>query len=259
MTTSLSIVTISFNNLAELTETCKSVDMQSVLPDEHWIIDGSSNNEILYWLTNNLQPPYRKWIHERDKGISDAMNKGINLSKTTVIHLLHAGDKYYDANAIEQVIKHFDTDNTLIWTHGLYFQHRGNIDVVSGAPFEKDKLWKGMRTVSHPTMFIKKEVYERCGMFKPDYKIAMDYDLLIRIRNEKFKFIPEPLIYFSPGGVSTTQFNKGLTEVKEIYTSYFGRSYKLEFWQLRQKALSYFMSTKIGKVWFALKNTKNRQ
>lgn len=259
MNNSLSIITICYNNVAELMETCNSIDMQNFLPSEHWVIDGSSNEEILQWLTNNPQPVYRKWTHGKDNGISDALNKGITLSQGSVIHLLHAGDKYYNAGATEEVMKYFNADNTLMWTHGLYVQHRGGIDVISGAPFNKQKLWKGMRTVSHPTMFLKKEVYERCGMFNTQYKIAMDYDLLIRIRNEKFRFIPKPLIYFSPGGASSTHFNKGLAEVKTIYTTYFRKSYKLELWQLRQKALQIFMSTAVGKVWFAFKNKRKRR
>ena len=75
----LSVITISFNNLKELQQTCDSVDYQTLHPFEHCIIDGSSNNEISEWLSNTVQPVYRKWICERDKGISDAFNKGIKL------------------------------------------------------------------------------------------------------------------------------------------------------------------------------------
>ncbi|MGI9138892.1 MAG: hypothetical protein ACR2IM_07615, partial [Sediminibacterium sp.] len=66
----LSVITICFNNLKELQETCNSVDSQSVQPFEHYIIDGSNNKEISEWLNNSPQPIYRKWICERDKGIS---------------------------------------------------------------------------------------------------------------------------------------------------------------------------------------------
>ena len=76
----LSVITISFNNLKELQQTCNSVDSQSIPPHEHYIIDGSSNDEISVWLNNSSQPEYRKWICEKDKGISDAFNKGINLA-----------------------------------------------------------------------------------------------------------------------------------------------------------------------------------
>lgn len=256
MKTSLSVVTICFNNLEDLKSTCASVDTQSQLPDEHLVIDGSSNEGILHWLQTEKQPGYRRWIHERDKGIADAFNKGVLQAMGAVIHLLNSGDRYFTNNAIETTMKHFDSDPDLMWTHGLYVQNRGGIDVISGLPFEKEKLWKGMRTVAHPTMFIKRQVYDTCGLYNLDYKIAMDYDLLVRIRNQKFHFIDKPLVYFAPGGASNTQFQKGLTEVKRSYETHVGRNAKLDLWQLRQRLLHSFMQTHLGKQWFKLKNRR---
>ncbi|MEI9947349.1 MAG: glycosyltransferase [Chitinophagaceae bacterium] len=254
MKPTLSIVTICFNNLQELEDTCRSIDGQTVLPDEHLIIDGSTNEEIVNWLLQNQQPVYRCWIHERDKGISDAFNKGIANAKNELIHLLHAGDRYASKNSIETVINVFDNDPKLMWIHSQYIQHRGNIDVVSGMPLEKDKLWKGMRTVAHPTMVIKKEVYSNYGNYNTNYKIAMDYDMLVRMRNEKFIFISSPLVYFAPGGISHVHFKKGLKEVKQIYQKNIGYSFKQNLWQIRQRVLQKFMETGLGKRWFRGKN-----
>ena len=209
MSTQLSVITICFNNLQDLIFTCKSVDEQSVAPFEHLIIDGSTNKEILQWLESNRQPGYRRWIHERDQGISDAFNKGIRNANGNLTHLLNSGDGYKGKHSIEKVVAQFDKDPTLMWLHSLYIQHRGNMDVVSGVPFDKNKLWRGMRTVAHPSMFIKKEVYDRHGMYNTSFKIAMDYDMLVRIRDEKNIFIPETLVYFAPGGASNVQFKKG--------------------------------------------------
>ena len=258
MKPSLSVITICFNNLPELIETCRSVDEQTLLPDEHLIIDGSTNEEIVNWLLQNPQPAYRRWIHENDKGISDAFNKGISHSKGIITHLLNSGDKYAGRKALETVLSYFTGDPSLMWVHSQYIQHRGDMDVISGKSFDKNKLWKGMRTVAHPSMFIKKEVYDRYGSYNVDYKIAMDYDMIVRIRNEKFSFIPLPLVYFAPGGASNLQFKKGLTEVKKSYTTHIGPDFKQLFWQLRQKLLQAFMLTSAGKKWFQWKNKKKR-
>src|SRR5688572_12942089 len=94
MSPTLSVITICFNNLQEVIETCLSVDEQTVLPYEHLIIDGSTNEEIVTWLIKSPQPSYRRWIHERDKGISDAFNKGIRNATGEVLHILNSGDKY---------------------------------------------------------------------------------------------------------------------------------------------------------------------
>lgn len=251
---SIAVITICYNNLAELQLTCSSVDEQKLLPDEHWIIDGSTNKEIYDWLNGQPQPGYRKWISERDNGISDAFNKGIEKSTGTVTHLLNAGDTYYDTQTISIVSKHFEAYPQIKWLHSLYVQNRGGVDVITGAPFRKDRLWKGMRTVAHPTMFVKKELYNRYGLFNTSFKVAMDYDFLIRIRNEEFIFINKPLVYFAPGGTSNTQFHRGLSEVKTSYFKYIGNSTKLVLWQARQKLLNLIMQTGIGRALFKLKN-----
>ncbi|HEX8332173.1 MAG TPA: glycosyltransferase [Segetibacter sp.] len=253
----VSVITICFNNLTELIETCKSIDEQTSLPDEHLIVDGSTTEDINEWLSRNVQPSFRKWVHEPDKGISDAINKGIRRSSSTIIHLLHSGDKYYTPNAIAIVKNAFGNNPNLMWTHSKYVQNRGNVDVVSGATFDKNLLWKGMRTVAHPTMFVRKKLYDTYGLFNEHYKIAMDYDFLVRIRNERFQFIPEPLVYFSPGGASDVQFKKGLAEVREIYNKNVGNSFKLQLWQFRQRLLAFAMKTNFGRFLFKLKNKKN--
>jgi glycosyltransferase involved in cell wall biosynthesis len=255
MNYSVSVITICYNNLLELQETCNSVDGQTDPPQEHLIIDGSTNEEILNWLLSNQAHPFRRWIHERDKGIADAFNKGIQLASSSITHILNSGDKYYKPNAIAIVKEYFRNDGNLMWTHSSYVQHRGGVDVVSGSCFNKDFLWKGMRTVAHPSMFIKKELYSRHGLYNLQFKIAMDYDFLVRIRDEKFAFISTPLVYFSPGGASNIHFKKGLNEVKKSYFTHISTSKKLVFWQLRQQLLQLFMLSHIGKLWFRFKNS----
>jgi glycosyltransferase involved in cell wall biosynthesis len=252
----ISVITICFNNLSELIETCKSVDVQTSLPDEHLIIDGSSDRDISNWLQQTPQPSYRRWIHERDRGISDALNKGIKNSTGNIIHLLHSGDKYANADAIEEVKRHFAEDESLMWTHSLYIQNRGGIDVITGSPFSEELIWKGMRTVAHPTMFVKKELYDRYGLFDEKLKIAMDFDFLIRIRKEKFHFINKPLVYFAPGGASNVHFENGLREVRKSYERHLGKNVKLQLWQFRQRVLNSIMQTSPGKWLFKLKNSK---
>ena len=254
MQLTLSVITICFNNLEELKRTCESVDIQTVVPTEHLVIDGSTNEEILQWLRNSPQPSYRRIIHERDQGISDAFNKGIRNATGTLTHLLNSGDTYANKEAIEKVIAVFRQDHLLMWLHSRYIQHRGDMDTVSGVPFDKNKLWRGMRTVAHPSMFIKKEVYDRHGLYNTGYKIAMDYDMLVRMRDEKNLFLPDTLVYFAPGGASNTHFEKGLAEVRKSYQHHISSSVKQNAWQWRQRLLHRFMETRLGKKWFQWKN-----
>ncbi len=250
---SISVITICFNNLAELQKTCASVDRQTRVPDEHWVINGSTTNEIAEWLEQTPQPSYRKWINERDKGIADAFNKGIARANGEVTHLLNSGDVYASEDVISCVMDVFERSPTVQWTSGNIQMTRAGKQVLVGKPFEKSKLYRGMRSVSHPTWFVKKQVYDRIGLFKSEYKIAMDYDLMCRIADEPYAYINKPIAVFDDTGVSNTQYLNSLKENRRVYESYFGFSPKLVAWQVRLKVLHHLLQTGLGKWLFSLK------
>lgn len=251
----LSVVSICFNNLADLQTTIRSVSAQRRLPYEHLIIDGSTDGLIKNFLENNPHPPYIRWFSEPDEGISDAFNKGIARAKGDIVHLLNAGDYYYQNTATAAALEAFEKDTKLQWLHGKYVQFRGGSWVISGTPFSPRLLYRGMRQTGHPTFFVKKEVYKKCGGFKPTLKIAMDYDLLMRIAGEKFLFLPTPLTVFTPGGISNREINQSLRETRKIYESYRGISPKCRLWMLRTALLAWFTQKTIpGKILFRQKN-----
>lgn len=249
----LSVITICFNNLAELQKTCASVDSQTRVPDEHWVINGSITAEIAEWLEHTPQPAYRKWVNERDKGIADAFNKGIARANGEVTHLLNSGDVYASGDVIGCVMDVFESSPAVQWTSGNIQMTRAGKKVLVGKPFEKSKLYRGMRSISHPTWFVKKQVYDRIGLFKSEYKIAMDYDLMCRIADEPYAYINKPIAIFDETGVSNTQYLHSLKENRAVYESYFGFSPKLVAWQLRLKLLHHLLQTGLGKWLFSLK------
>lgn len=254
----LSVITICFNNLEEVQATCASVDSQTQHPFEHYIIDGSTNTDIANWLQSTSQPVYRKWICERDKGISDAFNKGIQKAGGTIIHLLNAADTYYSNNVIEKAIHCFNQHAEAQWISGNIFMNRGGIWVTVGVPFDKSQLYKGMRSVSHPTWFLRKEVYERVGYFSLDIKIAMDYDLLCRLYSEPYFYLNETLVRFDDKGISTTQYLKSLKDNIKVYESHFGYSIKCRLWQFRLKLIYYLMQSSFGKWLYQLKASTSK-
>lgn len=249
----ISIITICFNNLADLQKTCASIDAQTRLPEEHWVINGSSRPDIEQWLLNTPQPPYRKWVNERDKGISDAFNKGIGKAGNEITHLLHAGDCYASNDVLETVMKIFHEHPNAQWISGNIRMIRGGKPVTVGKPFDRSKLYRGMRSVSHPTWFVKKEVYGRIGLFSSEYKIAMDYDLMCRIANEPYAYLDKVIVVFDDSGISNTKYPDSLKENRKVYESYFGFSWLLVFWQLRLKILYHLLQTSFGKWLFGLK------
>jgi GT2 family glycosyltransferase len=252
--TALSIVTICFNNLNDVLSTCKSLDEQTKPPFEHIIINGSTNNKIKNYFSSIQNPTYRKVLNETDNGIADAFNKGIKMASGNVILLLNSGDCLFDQNVTKIVLEQFENDKDLMWLHGKYRMNRSGVWVTLGKPFEREKLYRGMRSISHQTMFIKKELYTKHGLYDNRFKVSMDFDFLARIRDEKFLFLPEILATFIPGGVSTTQYDLSLKENAAIVKKYLGNSWKNKLWNLRLRTLKTIQNIPfLGKLLYRIK------
>jgi glycosyltransferase involved in cell wall biosynthesis len=252
--TKLSIITICFNNLEEVRATCASVDKQIIPPFEHLIINGSTNDEIRKYLEQTNQVLYRKVINESDEGIADAFNKGIVRSSGDVILLLNSGDLLYDDKVVEIVLSKFDQDKSLMWLHGKYRYQRSGVWVTLGKPFDPKKIYRGMRSLSHQTMYVRRELYDKYGLYDNSFKIAMDFDFVARIRFEKFLFLDEILAINVPGGISIERYNLALKEAGLVVQKYLGFSWKNKLWTLRLKTLKAIQDIPIiGKILYKIK------
>lgn len=250
---SISIITISFNNLAELQKTCNSVDIQERLPFEHIIIDGSTNGEIRDFMESSSQPAYRKWISEPDDGIADAFNKGLAMAKGDIVVMLNSADTLYDASTLSTVTEIFESNPNSQWIHGKYQLVRGNQKVIIGKAYEKSKLYRGMRSICHQTMFYKKSLHEKYGLYNVSEKIGMDYDFLCRIADEPFLFTETVLINFAPAGISSVNYLNALNDAKRIYEKYHGKNFMLPVWQLRLRLLHFLLKSPIGNFLYKIK------
>lgn len=253
MRPTISVITICFNNPEDLINTCRSVDMQASKPFEHIVVNGSTTNDIAQWHHSVSQPAYRKFIHERDKGISDAFNKGIAQAGGSIIVLLNSADQFATANVLDMATRQFEKDPELKWLHGMYQFERGGIWVELGKTFDPKLLYRGMRAICHQTMFVKKELYDRYGVYDTDLKLAMDFDFLVRIRAEKFVFLKEVMVVFAPGGASASNVSKGLNENTLVIRKHFGFSIKHELWKVRIALLSTVLSSPVGKILYKIK------
>lgn len=249
----LIIVTICFNNPEEVQRTCASVDCQTRLPDEHWIINGSSEPAVANLFNHQSLPSYRKVINERDQGISDAFNKGIRLAGEGMIQLLNSGDELLHEKVLELIDgflqQHPDTD----WISGKIVLRRGGHWVEVGKPFEAGKLYRGMRSVAHPSWWVSKKAYGRAGGYNSLFKIAMDYDMMCRLANYPYAYYPFASVRFDDSGISSRQYLASLEENKKVFVSHFGSSFLLEIWQFRLRTLHHLLETRPGQWLFQLK------
>jgi glycosyltransferase involved in cell wall biosynthesis len=210
MSVDFSIITVAYKSEKTIERTIKSVLNQSFKNYEYIIIDGGSTDK-----TNDIIERYKvefkdgiTHISEPDKGIYDAMNKGLALAKGKVIGLLNSDD-YYFKNTISMVNEaYLNTDGKSVLTGELIFKSETDEQLLKTSKerfLKKTKHYKN--GVRHPATFVPKVIYDEVGLFNLNYKIASDAELMYRIykANFEFTFINKPLLVMCDGGASNTK------------------------------------------------------
>ena len=217
--TTISIITATFNSAATVADCLLSISSQTY-PVEHIIIDGSSRDNTLE-IVQRMSPQSRI-LSEPDNGIYDAMNKGINLATGDIVGILNSDDFFIDENVIAKIVHAFDTQPIDALFADLVFVRPEKSDKIvryySGANFSLSKFAYGWMP-PHPTFFVKRECYEKYGLFKTDYRIAADFELLARFmvrHGIRYRYLPEVIIKMRTGGVSTRNLKSNLILNREV-------------------------------------------
>jgi len=207
----ISIITATYNSAVTVADTIESVANQTYKNIEHLIIDGLSKDKTLDVVKSSKHNG--PIFSEKDKGIYDAMNKGIVKASGDVIGILNSDDFYASDDIIEQVAHLFATTNCDLLYGDLYFIDQNNTSKVkrkwiSGNYKLKDFLYGWMPP--HPTFFVRKEVYEKYGMFNMELGSAADYELMLRFMFKhklKTSYLNKVMVLFRVGGASTKNLN----------------------------------------------------
>lgn len=217
----ISIITVVWNNATTIKDAIDSVLNQTYKNIEFIVVDGASTDgtvEIIKSYGNQIS----KFVSEKDKGLYDAMNKGIKLATGDVVGILNSDDFYIDEFVIEKVINEFESKKVDSVYADLVFVKPENIDKIvryyDSSYFNPSKFAYGWMP-AHPTFFVKKEVYEKYGVFKTDYKIAADYEILTRFlaKNKiSYSYIKESIVKMRMGGASTSGLKSNYILNKEI-------------------------------------------
>lgn len=211
----VSIITIVYNGEKFIEKCIKSVLDQSYPCIEYIIVDGGSTDHTVD-IIKRYADSITSWISEKDKGISDAFNKGLRLAKGEIVGIINADD-WYESYAVQraaQAIGDFDIvyGDLRLWKNDkVDFVLQGNHEYL-----EREM------TVNHPTVFVKRECYEKYGLFSTQFKCAMDYDLMLRfkINHCRFGYIPAVLANMRWEGLSDTQWLLGCKETLLIKNKY---------------------------------------
>jgi len=217
----ISIITATYNSANTIAECIASVHKQTHQTIEHIIVDGASKDSTLA-IINSMPSRVAKIVSEPDKGIYDAMNKGIKLATGDVIGILNSDDFFSSDDVIEKIVSAFK-NNDVDGVYGdICFVKPSDLNRVVryySAKWFKPSLFRFGFMPPHPSFYVRKECYQKLGLYKIDYKIAADYELLIRylkVHQLKTRYLNFCVVTMRTGGDSTRNLKSNWILNKEI-------------------------------------------
>lgn len=221
----ISIITVCYNRKSTIEKAIKSVLEQNYIDIEYIIIDGNSTDgtkESIEIYRENIS----QFISEPDKGMYDAINKGIQLATGDVIGLMHSDDEFYDKNVIDRIVSRFNSDSTIegVYGDGVYVSNDQEERLIRdrvGGLFSIKKIKKGWLPL-HPTVYLKKSIIDKNGLYNLDFKIASDTEFLLRYLYKyeiKMSYINSYIVKMRMGGMSTN-LNYAIKVLFEDYKIY---------------------------------------
>lgn len=201
----VSIITPCLNSEATIRQTIESVLHQTYGNIEYIIIDGKSTDKTLD-IVREYIPQFQgrlKYVSEKDKGIYDAMNKGIRQSTGTLIGII-GSDDYYECDAVEKIVAHMTDEPYQVLYGYCRVYHKNRVKYI--AKKRHETLPQTM--IPHATCFVTRQIYRDFGMFVTAFKVASDYELMLRLYSSKqvtFIQIQEILADFRKGGASSVK------------------------------------------------------
>lgn len=205
----VSIITVVYNNRSSITDCLDSVLLQTYPNIEHIVIDGGSTDG-----TQQKIEPFKEklayYISEKDSGIFEAYNKGIKKATGDIIGILNSDDFFFEPGTIQKVVNAFKESHAdLVYAKGIFVSGTDIKKVkriYPSKPFKKRYLPFGWIPL-HPTIYVRREIYQEYGLYDQDYSIASDYDISLRwFKNNKIKkyFMNDWVVQMRLGGKSTS-------------------------------------------------------
>jgi glycosyltransferase involved in cell wall biosynthesis len=249
----ISIITVAFNAARTIADTLESVAAQTHPEIEHIVVDGASTDGTPEIIGRHGMHVARL-ISEPDKGIYDAMNKGLVLASGEVVGFLNSDDFYADAAVLEKIANAFQDPAVDACYADLVYVNQDNSRVVrywKSKPFAKGDFAKGW-CPAHPTFYVRKSVIERLGFFDQSYKLAADVEFMMRYLERgqvRAVYIPHLLVRMRLGGVTNQSWKNIVQQNKEIFAAL--RKNGVPFssiWFAANKVVSRFKQFIVGRI-----------
>lgn len=217
----ITLITVVFNSAATLEHTIRSVIEQTYANVEYIVIDGGSTDGTVD-IIRRYESSIDYWVSEKDAGIYDALNKGIALANGNYIGLLHSDDFFASSSVLEIVAAHFKARNVDAVFSCLDIVDPANQDRVLRkyriSTFSPFMLRIGVMP-AHPTFYCRKSCYEKAGLYRTDYRIAADFEMLARLllrHHISWDFIDETTVKMRSGGLSSSGIKSSWVLNREI-------------------------------------------
>lgn len=219
----ISIITATYNSAKTINDTIKSVLCQTNKDFEYIIVDGGSTDETID-IVKSYESEFfgrLKWVSEKDKGIYDAMNKGIKMASGDIIGILNSDDYYTSDDILQTIADAFKCQNVDAIYGDIHFIKDGVPDkcvrYYSSRLFSPFWLRFGFMP-AHPSFYCKRDVLDKSGLYRLDYKIGSDYEMMVRLfRKHKIssRYVPKDFVTMRTGGASNSNLQSRLTLIKE--------------------------------------------
>lgn len=235
----LSLITVTYNSGLTIRDTIQSVLSQTYTDIEYIIVDGASKDNTVEIIKENecAFGNKLKWISEPDKGLYDAMNKGIQMATGEVVGIINSDDFFTSNEVLQQVAENFINNKGLDAIYGDV-HYVNSDDLTKCVRYYSSKVFKrGLMKLgfmpAHPSFYMKRECFEKYGLYKTDYKIAADFEFLLRTiykGNININYLPIDMVTMRIGGASSSGWESHKCIMKEhlrafreneIYTNIF--------------------------------------
>jgi len=241
-----SIITATYNSAETIQETIESVLSQNDCDIEYVVVDGQSNDGTLEIIKKNESRfnGRMRWFSEPDRGIYDALNKGIRLATGDIIGMLHSDDVFASSSVINAIQEVFEKTNADVVYGDLVYVDQKNPEKVlrywRSQPFHSALLLRGWMP-AHPTVFMKKEIYEQHGGFDLSFSISADYDFLLRVFQDDSLhsvYLAQVITKMRVGGTSNKTIRNIVIKSKEDYRALRKNGFSHTGWILAMKNFS---------------------
>ena len=210
----ISIVTAVLNRAGTIADALRSVEAQSYPHVEHIVQDGGSSDGTLD-IVRQFGVSSNQLVSEPDAGIYDAINKGISRASGDIIGLMHSDDFFADDVVLQKIAEAFRDPEV----DGVY----GDLDYVSSSNTDKIvRRWRSGPYPPHPTLYLRREVFDRWGLYDTSMSVAADYEAMLRylVKGEiRLDYIPGVLVKMRVGGESNRSLSRILQKSREDYTA----------------------------------------